>query len=91
VPGSDSTHFSSPSDVVISANGDIFFADGHFDGGNNRIVKFDRNGKLLKEWGKTGCAPGEFRQMHAIAIDPDGRVFVADRGNNRVQIFTVSQ
>ena len=87
VPGLDATHFSAPSDVAIAANGDIFVADGHAFEGNNRVVKFDRNGKFLKAWGKTGYAPGEFRMLHAIAIDADGRVFVADRGNNRVQIF----
>lgn len=87
VAGLDTTHFSAPSDVAIAANGDIFVADGHAFEGNNRVVKFDRNGKFLKAWGKTGYAPGEFRMLHAIAIGPDGRVFVADRGNNRVQIF----
>jgi DNA-binding beta-propeller fold protein YncE len=86
-PGCDAAHFSAPSDVVVAANGDIFVADGHAFEGNNRVVKFDRGGKFLKAWGRTGYAPGEFRMLHAIALDAEGRVFVADRGNNRVQIF----
>ena len=44
-------------------------------------------GNFLKEWGTTGYAPGEFRTLHGIAIDNDGRLFIADRSNNRVQIF----
>jgi NHL repeat len=43
--------------------------------------------KFIKEWGKTGWAPGEFHTLHTIAIDSRGRVFVGDRGNNRIQIF----
>lgn len=88
VPGGGPDHFNSPSDVAVAANGDIFVADSHsFDEGNNRVVKFAKDGRFLKAWGKTGYAPGEFRMLHSIAIDADGRVFVADRGNNRVQIF----
>jgi DNA-binding beta-propeller fold protein YncE len=87
-PGDDAAHLNSPSDVAVAANGDIFVADGHsFDAGNNRIVKYAKDGKFLKAWGKTGYAPGEFRMTHSIAIDSQGRVFVADRGNNRIQIF----
>jgi len=88
VPGSGPDHLNSPSDVAVAPNGDIFVADGHsFDDDNNRIVKFSKDGKFLKSWGKTGYAPGEFRMPHSIAIDSRGRVFVADRGNNRIQIF----
>jgi hypothetical protein len=88
VPGSGPGQLNSPSDVVVAANGDIFVADGHsFEDDNNRIVKYSSDGKFLKSWGKTGYAPGEFRMPHSIALDARGRVFVADRGNNRVQIF----
>ena len=88
VPGGGPDHFDAPSDVAVAANGDIFVADGHgFDTGNNRVVKFAKDGTFLKAWGKTGYAPGEFRQPHSIAIDLQGRVFVADRFNNRIQIF----
>lgn len=88
VSGSGAANLNSPSDVAVAPNGDIFVADGHsFDEGNNRIVKYSKDGKFVTAWGKTGYAPGEFRMTHSIAIDSDGRVFVADRGNNRIQIF----
>lgn len=88
VPGGGPDHLNSPSDVAVAPNGDIFVADSHsFDDGNNRVVKFGPDGKFIKAWGRTGYAPGEFRMLHSIAIDPAGRVFVADRGNNRIQIF----
>src|SRR6516165_9450811 len=64
---------------------DIFVADGH--GSNNRIVKYSKDGKFIKAWGKTGYAPGEFRVVHCIAMDKRGRVFVCDRSNTRIQIF----
>ena len=85
--GGGQDHFNSPADVVVADDGSVFVADGHADNTNNRVVKFDAEGNYLMEWGKTGYAPGEFRTLHAIAIDNDGRVFVADRSNNRVQIF----
>jgi DNA-binding beta-propeller fold protein YncE len=87
IPGNDATHFNSPSDVVVAPNGDIFVADGHGDTTNNRVVKFSSDGKFVKAWGRTGYAPGEFRTLHAIAMDSRGRVFVGDRSNNRIQIF----
>jgi DNA-binding beta-propeller fold protein YncE len=86
-PGTGPDHFDSPSDVVVAPNGDIFVADGHNDIGNNRVMKFSADGKFIKTWGKSGWAPGEFHALHAIAIDSRGRVFVGDRGNNRIQIF----
>lgn len=90
VEGSGPDHFTSPSDVAVAANGDVFIADGHNDVGNNRIMKFSKEGKFISSWGKSGWAPGEFHAIHAIAIDPQGRVFVGDRGNNRIQIFDQS-
>jgi sugar lactone lactonase YvrE len=87
VPGSDQYHFKSPSAVAVAANGDIFVADGHGANENNRVVKYSRDGKFIKAWGKTGYGPGEFRTLHALAIDSRGRVFVADRSNNRIQLF----
>jgi DNA-binding beta-propeller fold protein YncE len=85
--GSGPDHFTSPSDVAVAANGDVFVADGHGETGNNRIVRFSAAGKFVTAWGKSGWAPGEFHSIHAIAIDSRGRVFVGDRGNNRIQIF----
>jgi sugar lactone lactonase YvrE len=85
--GEDATHFNAPSDVVIAANGDIFVADGHGEKTNARIVKFSADGKFIKAWGKEGSAPGEFNVPHGLALDSAGRLFVADRANNRLQIF----
>lgn len=85
--GSDYDQFTSPSDVVIGDNGDIFVADGHNNDGNNRVMKFASDGSFIKAWGETGYAPGEFRALHTIAIDNDGKLYVGDRSNSRVQIF----
>jgi DNA-binding beta-propeller fold protein YncE len=85
--GGGPDHFTSPADVVVGNNGDVFVADGHYENGNSRVVKFDRNGNFVKAWGRTGYAPGEFRVLHTIAIDQRGRLFVGDRSNNRIQLF----
>jgi sugar lactone lactonase YvrE len=88
VAGSGPDTFTKPSDVLVAPNGDIFIADGHDEEGNNRIVKFNKNGKFIKEWGSLGGDTGEFRDPHALAMDSQGRLFVGDRGNSRIQIFT---
>jgi streptogramin lyase len=75
-----------PNDVLVAPNGDIFVAEGH-GAGNNRVMKFDKTGKMIKEWGKLGTGNSEFDQPHALAMDSRGRLFVGDRNNNRVQIF----
>lgn len=85
--GNGENQFISPADVVVGNNGDVFVADGHNNNGNNRVVKYDRNGRFIKAWGQTGYAPGEFRALHTIAIDNRGRLFVGDRSNNRIQLF----
>ena len=90
VSGSGPNQFSSPSDVVVGRNGDIFVADGHGEGTNERIMKFDRNGNFIKAWGKPGngpCGAGEFSSLHALAIDSQGRLFIGDRDNNRIQLY----
>src|SRR5262252_7783461 len=79
-------YFYQPNDVITAPNGDIFVAEGH-GAGNNRILKFDKNGKFIKEWGKLGTAAGEFDQPHSLAFDSRGRLIVGDRNNNRIQIF----
>ena len=79
-------YFYQPNDVLVAPNGDIFVSEGH-GAGNNRVLKFDKTGKMIKEWGKLGTASGEFDQPHALAMDSRGRLFVGDRNNNRVQIF----
>ena len=87
VAGDGPDLLNSPSDVVVAPNGDIFVADGHGEKTNDRIVKFSKDGKFIKAWGKHGSAPGEFDVPHTIALDSAGRVFVGDRSNNRIQIF----
>jgi len=79
--------FNGPTDVVTAANGDIFVTDGHVANSNGRVVKFSKDGKFIKAWGKKGTGPGEFDTPHSIAIDSQGRLFVADRANSRIQIF----
>ena len=87
VAGSGPDEFNAPSAVVTAPNGDIFVADGHGGNTNARIVKFTKEGKFIKEWGRKGTGPGEFDVPHAIAMDSAGRLFVGDRNNNRIQIF----
>ena len=84
--------FYQPNAVLVAPNGDIFVAEGHASGAdaNARILKFDRSGKLLTTWGSKGSGTGQFDQPHALAMDSKGRLFVADRGNNRIQIFSQS-
>lgn len=89
--GSGQNQFQQPTAVAIGRNGEIYVADGHANGGgetgNARIVKFDRDGKFLTAWGKKGLGDSEFDMPHDLGIDSQGRVFVADRQNNRVQVF----
>ena len=88
--GGDENHFNGPSGVAIAANGDIWVSDGHR-GGNNRIVKFTRDGMfVLAVGGGVGSEsrePSRFSDAHDIKIDSQDRVLVADRGNSRIQVF----
>src|SRR5215468_11232959 len=87
VAGSGLDEFNAPSAVYVAANGDIFVADGHGGNTNARIMKFSKDGKLIKTWGKKGSGPGEIDIPHTMAMDSRGRLFVGDRQNNRIQIF----
>ena len=89
VPGESETRFRCPSDVVVARNGDIFVGDGHNHGhgGNNRIVKFRSDGTFVEAWGSAGSAAGQFRGIHALAMDSQDRLFVGDRANQRIQVF----
>ncbi len=80
-------YFFQPNDVVVAPSGDIFVAEGHESQPPARILKFDSEGKLLMTWGSLGSARGEFIGPHALAMDSQGRLFVGDRGNHRIQIF----
>jgi streptogramin lyase len=75
-----------PDDVLVAPNGDIFISEGH-GAGPDLILKLDKTGKPIKSWGGTGTGPGQFDQPHSLAMDSKGRLFVADRNNNRIQIF----
>ncbi|PYR35265.1 MAG: hypothetical protein DMF90_14200 [Acidobacteria bacterium] len=88
VSGSGPDLFDQPTDVVVSpTTGDIFVTDSHRNGRNNRVVKFAKDGRFIKEWGRKGTGPGEISEPHTIAMDSRGRLFVGDRENNRIQIF----
>ena len=95
VPGSGPGQLNQPCDVITAPNGDIFVSDGHNGqgagtppaGSTGRILKFNSEGEFIKEWGEIGWAPGQFRTPHAMEFDSQGRLYVADRGNHRIQIF----
>ena len=82
--GRDQTHLNMPTDVAIGAFYDVYISDGY---GNARVVHYDPEGKYLGEWGEPGQGPGQFSIPHSIALDSQGRVYVADRNNVRIQGF----
>src|SRR5262245_40060894 len=84
--GVDPKYFFQPNDVIVARNGDIFVSQGHGQG-KSEILKFSKDGKLIKRWGRTGSGHGEFDQPHSLAFDSKGRLFVGDRNNNRIQIL----
>jgi len=90
VGGSGPDLFDRPTGVAIAASGDIFVSDGHSPNKSNsaRIVKFTKDGKFIKTWGRLGSEPGNFREPHDLYVGGSkGYVYVADRQNNRVQVF----
>jgi DNA-binding beta-propeller fold protein YncE len=76
--------FNLPTDIVVADNGDMFMTDGY---GNARVHKFSADGTHLLSWGEPGTGPGQFNLPHGIWIDRRGRLLVADRENDRVQVF----
>jgi sugar lactone lactonase YvrE len=101
-PGNADGQFNQPNDVVVGPDGAIYVSDGHdaqgmvtakaieeglARGATSRISKFTRDGKFVKSWGKIGVRHGEFRTPHALMFDSKGRLWVADRGNHRLEIF----
>ena len=83
-PGEGPDQFDRPTDIAVAPGGDFYVSDGY---GNSRVVKFSREGKFLKQWGKKGKGEGEFNLPHAICLDGKGQVYVGDRENNRIQVF----
>lgn len=79
--------FNFPTNLAISSRGDLYIADGY---GNARIHRFSTDGKLLLSWGEPGDGPGQFQIPHGIAIDRNDNIYVADRENSRIQIFTAN-
>jgi len=84
--GVDPDYFYQPNDVLVTKKGEIYVSCGHGQA-KSEILKFSKDGKLIKRWGQTGKGPGEFDQPHALAVDSKGRLFIGDRNNNRIQIF----
>jgi hypothetical protein len=89
-PGDDHAHFNGPAGVAVDSNGDIWVADGHR-GGNNRLMRFAADGTFKMQIGggidSASDKPGLFNDPHHISFDSRGRIFVSDRGNNRLQLF----
>jgi sugar lactone lactonase YvrE len=85
VLGEDGTHFNRPTDIAFGLAGGFYVSDGY---GNTRVARFDKDLKFLGQWGSLGRGPGEFLLPHAITTDLDGWVYVADRTNWRVEIFS---
>ena len=77
--------FNHPTEMMAHPNGDIYVTDGYR---NSRVHRFTRDGRLVTSWGTPGKAPGEFHLPHSIAFDAEGRLYVADRSNKRIQIFS---
>jgi DNA-binding beta-propeller fold protein YncE len=90
VAGTGSDGFDRPTGVAVAPNGDVFVSDGHDPNAHNaaRVVKFSKDGHVIKSWGKKGSAPGDFDEPHDIFIGGSrGWVYIADRKNNRIQVF----
>ena len=84
VAGADQSHFNRPTDVAVLPDGSFYVSDGYK---NTRVAKFSAAGRFLFQWGKPGTGPGEFNIPHALTLDRAGHVYVADRENDRVQVF----
>jgi 6-bladed beta-propeller len=90
VAGAGRDGFDRPTGVAVAPNGDVFVSDGHDPNKHNagRVVKFSRDGRFIKEWGRKGAAPGDFDEPHDIFVGGSRSwIYVADRKNNRIQVF----
>jgi len=78
--------FDEPNDLAFGPNGEVFISQGHGKG-ESRVLKFDAGGNFVKTWGGEGTGPGQFNQPHSLVSTEDGLLFVADRSNQRIQVF----
>jgi len=78
--------FNEPNDLAFGPGGELFITQGHGKG-ESRVLKFDAGGNFIKTWGGEGSAPGQFKVPHSIVIDASGLLYVADRSNQRIQVF----
>jgi hypothetical protein len=76
--------FNRPTGIAVAPNGELYASDGY---GNARVHRFAADGRLIQSWGSPGVGPGQFHVPHGIEVAPDGRVLVADRENDRIQVF----
>jgi DNA-binding beta-propeller fold protein YncE len=86
-PGDPPARLNNPTSVAIAPNGDIFVSEGHGGTEMGRVSKFSSDGTFIKSFGQFGEGPGQFRTPHGMAFDAQGRLYVADRGNSRIQVF----
>jgi hypothetical protein len=89
-PGSGPDRFTDPNAVLVAPDGSLFVAEGHTRDykGHPRVIKFDINGKFIRQWGSPGTGPSQFGMPHCLAMDSKGNLYVGDRDNNRIQVFT---
>jgi peptidylamidoglycolate lyase len=87
VAGDDNGHFNRPTAVAVTREGSFYVSDGYK---NTRVMKFSADGKFLFQWGTRGTGPGQFDLPHWVALDGAGNVYVADRQNQRIEIFDAS-
>jgi DNA-binding beta-propeller fold protein YncE len=76
--------FNRPTGLSFKPNGDFYVSDGYV---NSRVVEYSKEGKYIRQWGRKGKGDGDFDLVHDVALDKQGRVYVADRNNSRVQVF----
>jgi len=77
-------YFRQVTDMAWDSQGNTYISDGYI---NSRVAKVAPDGRWLKSWGTFGTGPGQFNQLHSIAIDAEDRIYVADRSNRRIQVF----